>query len=279
MTTPRSILITGCSSGIGLDAARTMAKRGWRVIATARKPADLAMLETGGLEALALDYADEGSVAACAEAVLERLSGAPDAVFHNGAYGQAGALEDITRDLMRQQFEANFLGWHDLTRRLLPAMRARGSGRIVLNSSVLGFAALGFRGPYNASKFALEGWAETLRIELFSSGLKVVVIEPGPITSKFRQNAKARFFATIDPERSAYRDTYRRQIARLESDGKGRFELPASAVTEKLVLACESANPAPVYRVTTPTHIMAFARRLLPSRAFTRFQRSVSERE
>ncbi|MEJ1161893.1 SDR family oxidoreductase [Prosthecomicrobium sp. N25] len=264
--TLRSVLVTGCSSGIGRTAALGLKARGWRVFATARKPEDLAALDRLGLETVHLDYADPASIAAAADAVLARTDGRLDALFNNGAYGQPGALEDLSTDLLRAQFEANLFGWHDLTRRVVPAMRARGSGRIVQCSSILGIVALKYRGAYIASKFALEGLTDTLRQELDGSGIRVSTIRPGPIASRFVEHSMARFHATIDIEGSAHREVYRRRLERMAKGGANRFKLPPEAVLAKLIHALESPNPRPYYAVTTPTVLMGWARRVLPDR-------------
>lgn len=263
--TPRSILITGASTGIGHHAAHALAKRGWTVVAAARKPDDVARLKGEGLHAVHLDHADEASIATAFDETLELTDGKLDTLFNNGAYGQVGALEDVTTDHMRAQFEANFFGLHTLTRQALPVMRAQSSGRIVQCSSVLGFIAAPYRGPYVASKFALEGYTDTLRAEVGRFGIKVVSIQPGPITSAFRANALAVFQRTIDADTSAYADDYTLQLKRLHARGKASFELGPEAVTAVLIKALESPNPKPAYRVTTPTHLMALVRRLLPS--------------
>lgn len=263
---PRSILITGASTGIGHHAAHALAKRGWIVVAAARKPDDVARLKGEGLHAVHLDHADEASITSAFEETLELTGGKLDALFNNGAYGQVGALEDVTTDHMRAQFEANFFGLHTLTRKALPVMRAQGSGRIVQCSSVLGFIAAPYRGPYVASKFALEGYTDTLRAEVGRFGIKVISIQPGPITSRFRANALAVFQHTIDADTSAYADDYTSQLKRLHARGKASFELGPEAVTAVLIKALESPNPKAAYRVTTPTHLMALAKRILPSR-------------
>lgn len=203
----RSLLITGCSSGIGHAAAHAMAARGWRVFATARKEADVARLKGEGLEALALDLDSSASIEAAVADIAERTGGRLTALFNNGAYGQPGAVEDLSRETLRQQLETNLLGTHELTTRVLPMMRAQGHGRIVQNSSVLGFAALPYRGAYICSKFALEGLTDTLRQELSGSGIHVSLIQPGPITSRFRENAHRAFRAHIDTEHSAHAET------------------------------------------------------------------------
>jgi NAD(P)-dependent dehydrogenase (short-subunit alcohol dehydrogenase family) len=212
----RSILITGCSSGIGYTCALGMKSRGWRVIATARKPADLDMLAAEGLETVKLDYTDPASIAACADSVLALTDGKLDALFNNGAYGQPGLVEDLPTDVLRAQFEANFFGWHDLTTRLLPAMHEQRAGRIVQCSSVLGFMAAPYRGAYNASKFALEGLTDTLRLELHGSGIHVSSIQPGPIRSRFTLHALNALKANIDHENSRNKALYQKRIAELE---------------------------------------------------------------
>ncbi|MBL8789756.1 MAG: SDR family NAD(P)-dependent oxidoreductase [Rhizobiales bacterium] len=263
--TQKAILITGCSTGIGLACARGLKQRGCRVLATARTPQDLAMLEREGLEAIALDYRFAESVDACIAEVRQRTDGRLYALFNNGAYGQPGAVEDVTRAVLEEQFAANFFGWHQLTRGCLPMLRANGGGRIVQCSSVLGLLALKYRGPYNASKFALEGLTDTMRLELRGSGIKVVTINPGPITSMFVQNARAAFEKNIDMTHSHYKDDFEKQRRRLDKGGASRFKLPPERVLEKLVIALEKPNPRAHYYVTVPTHVAALMRRLLPS--------------
>ena len=276
----RTILITGCSSGIGLDAARGMKARGWRVFATARKAEDLAALSSiAGVEALFLDYRDAASIEACATRVLAATDGGIEALFNNGAYGQPGAVEDLTPEVLRAQFEANFFGWHDLTRRLIPAMRAAGRGRIIQCSSVLGIAAMKYRGAYTASKFALEGLTDTLRLELRGSGIEVVSIRPGPIATNFVTSSMAAFRANIDIEASAHAEVYRRRLARMARGGASRFKLPASAVVDKLLTALDAPRPRATYRVTTATLLLDVARRILPSNAMSRLAGHLSDRE
>ena len=291
--TARSLLITGCSSGIGYTCALGMKQRGWRVFATARDDADLVLLRQEGLEAVHLDYAQPKSIESCAHAVLGATNGKLLALFNNGAYGQPGAVEDLETDVLRAQFEANVFGWHDLTRRLIPAMRANRAGRIVQCSSVLGLVALKWRGAYTASKFAIEALSDTMRLELEHTGVHISVIEPGPIRSRFQEHGLAHFRANIDIENSVHRQDYARQIARTEALIAGtkwgherpgaqsrsllpRYRLGPDAVLAKLVHALESRNPRPRYHVTAACLAMAAARRILPSRALHRLARSVS---
>ncbi len=264
----RSALVTGCSSGIGLAAARALARRGWRVLATARREDDLARLEAEGLEPLALELADEASVAACAEAALERLGGAPDALVNNAACAIPGAVEDLSRAALRHQLEVNLLGWHDLTRRLLPAMLARGSGRIVQVSSVLGLVAMPWRGAYVASKFALEGLSDVLRQELAGTGVDVVLVEPGPVLTRFRANALAQFRRWIEPAASRHRERYARLEEKLSQEGAVvPFTATAEACAARIVRALEARRPRARYYVTPPTYALAFLRRILPTAA------------
>ncbi len=263
----KSILITGCSSGIGLDAARTLHARGWRVFATCRQQGDCDRLMAEGLESFRLDYADEASIAAAVDTALERTGGTLDALFNNGAFACPGAVEDLPRGALREIFEVNLFGYHDLARRVIPAMRAQGHGRIINCSSVLGLVGMRFRGAYVATKFAMEGLSDVMRIEMQGTGIAVILIEPGPIGTRIRQNAIPHFERWIDWENSARRDEYAALRGRLyEKSGPDRFELPASAVTAKLIRALESARPAPRYFVTTPTYLMNIARRVLPTR-------------
>jgi len=264
--TDRTILITGCSSGIGLAAARVMRARGWRVLSTARREADLERLAAEGFEKLPLELADPASIAACAEAALAKTDGKLFAVFNNAAYGQPGAVEDIRADVLRHQLEVNVIGTHDLTQRVLPAMRRAGRGRIVNCSSVLGLVAAPWRGAYCASKFALEGLSDALRLELKGSGIHVSLIEPGPIRTRFIENAMAAAHAHVDITGSVHRETYARVIAGMERGGKQLFKLEPEAVAAKLVHAIESARPKTRYYVTTPTYVAAYLKRLLPTR-------------
>ena len=274
---PKSILITGCSSGIGLACAIGMKARGWRVFATVRNTQDQARLEALGLEALLMDYRESASVQACAREVSKRTDGKLSALFNNGAYGQPGAVEDLTRAVLEEQFAANFFGWHELTTACLPLLRANGGGRIIQCSSVLGIVAMKWRGAYNASKFAIEGLSDTLRLELRGSGIFVSTIEPGPIATRFVENALAAFDKNIKIETSYYGQAYERQRARLGKGGSNRFKLPPEAVLEKLVHALESPRPKAHYYVTTPTHLMGLARRIMPQRLMDHFVDRMSD--
>ncbi|MCK0140907.1 SDR family NAD(P)-dependent oxidoreductase [Aliiroseovarius sp. F20344] len=266
--TQKSILITGCSSGIGYDAAHTLAKRGWRVFATCRKEEDCERLRGEGLESFLLDHADEASMEAAMDEVLTRTGGTLDALFNNGAYAIPGGVEDLPTDALRTIFESNFFGYHHMTRLVLPIMRAQGHGRVIHNSSVLGFAAMPWRGAYSSTKFALEGLMDTLRLEMRDQPIDIILIEPGPITTKIRENAQPHFERWIDWENSPRRNLYAKLRERLYDDSGelDTFELPASAVTKKLIHALEHPKPKPRYYVTTATYIAGIGRRLLSTR-------------
>jgi NAD(P)-dependent dehydrogenase (short-subunit alcohol dehydrogenase family) len=266
MTRP-TILITGCSSGIGLASARALRDRGWRVFATARTQADLDRLRSAeNLEAVAIELADPASVEACVAGVLDATGGRLDALFNNAAYGQPGALEDVSREALTAQFEANVFGAHHLTRAVIPTMRLQGHGRIVNCSSVLGLIAAPYRGAYCASKFALEALSDTLRLELSGTGIRVVLIEPGPIATKFIDGALAAARRWIDIENSVHQERYHRLISGLEKGGEQTFKLPPEAVAKKLVHAVESPRPKARYYVTLPTYVAVVAKRTLPVR-------------
>lgn len=271
MNAHRSVLITGCSSGIGLAAARALKGRGWRVLGTARKPADLERLgQREGIETLALELSDTASIAACAAEALARTDNHLDALYNNAAYGMMGALEDTTAEQLRAHFEVNVIATHELTRRLVPAMRAQGHGRIVMCSSVLGLVSGPYRGAYAASKFALEALSDALRLELQPAGISVSLLEPGPIESEFLASTLARFRAEVDIEGSAHRDDYRRRLAVMEAGGNSRFKLPPQAVIAKLVHALESPRPRARYRIGLPTQAAALLKRVLPTRMLDR---------
>lgn len=268
MTDQPSILITGCSSGIGLDAAHGLRARGWRVFATCRQEADCDRLRAAGFTSMRLDYADTSSIDGTLAEILAQTGGQLDAVYNNGAFAIPGAVEDLPTDALRSIFEANVFGWHHLTRAVIPVMRQQGHGRIVNCSSVLGLVPYAWRGAYVATKFALEGLTDTLRIEMRDTPLHIVTLEPGPITSDFRKNAVSQFERWIDWRASSRAKQYEdKLLPRLYSDrGPDRFELPAAAVTKKLIHALEHPTPKPRYYVTTPTYVMGAARRVLPTR-------------
>lgn len=277
----KSVLITGCSSGIGYHVAIGLRKRGYRVLATARNLDDVTRLKQEGLESTQLDLDCSASIQQAMDWVEAETDGQLYALFNNGAYGQPGAIEDLSRDLLRQQLETNLLGWHELTCRVLPLMRQQGAGRIIQNSSVLGLITLRFRGAYNTSKFALEGYSDTLRQELDGSGIYVSLIEPGPVTSKFRENAYRAFKENIDIQASPFKTTYEAVEQRLgdNKDSDDIFTLGPEAVLKKVIHALESRKPKPRYYVTFPTYLFGYLRRLLSTRMLDRILLKISKSE
>ncbi|WP_196140855.1 SDR family oxidoreductase [Aliikangiella sp. G2MR2-5] len=266
-----SILITGCSSGIGFHAAIFLQERGYQVFACVRQAADIERLKSLGVNVLLMDLNNTDSIDAAIDTLLVHTGGKLDFLFNNGAYGQPGAVEDIPTEVLRTQFETNVFGWHHLTRRVLKVMREQGHGRIVQNSSVLGFVCMPYRGAYNASKFAIEGLTDTMRLELTGSNIYVSLIEPGPIESRFRANALLAFKANIDWQNSIHHAKYVEEIRRLEKEGPSTtFTLGPEAVTKALLHAMESKVPKARYRVTTPTKIFSFLKRILSSKMLDR---------
>jgi NAD(P)-dependent dehydrogenase (short-subunit alcohol dehydrogenase family) len=271
MTDRPTIIVTGCSSGIGAWCARALLRDGWRVFATVRRVEDLAALENDGIEAFLMDYTKPETISNLAGAVFARTGGRLDALFNNGAYGQAGAVEDLPVEALRLQMETNVIGWHDLTRRVIPAMRAQGHGRIVQCSSILGIVPYRWRGAYNASKFALEGLTLTMRMELEGSGIEVSLIEPGPITSRFTANAVAYIERFIDLKGSVHAKEYERQMRRLKGESApARGKLEPDAVYTALKRALTATRPKPHYIVTQPAKQGALLKKLLPAGLFYR---------
>jgi NAD(P)-dependent dehydrogenase (short-subunit alcohol dehydrogenase family) len=267
-TRPRAILITGCSSGIGYEAARTLAGRGWRVLATARRSDDRDRVARElGVETLPLELSDQASIAACAAEALRLTGNRLDALYNNAAYGLIGAMEDITGEQLRRHLEVNVVGTHELTRRVIPVMRAAGSGRIVNCSSVLGFVSGPYRGPYCASKFALEAMTDAMRYELAGTGIHVSLLEPGPVRTEFLASTLATFRSGIDIDRSPHRAAYEKRLAAMADSKQQRRRLGPEAVVAKLIHALESPRPKARYMVSTATYAASVLKRALPGRA------------
>lgn len=262
----QTILITGCSSGIGYTCAHGLHKLGYTVFATCRDEVDVKRLQSEGLNAHRLDLCESESLHEALKWMLAKTNGRIDILFNNGAYGQPGAVEDLSRNVLREQFETNVFGTQELTNLVLPHMRKQGSGRIIYNSSILGFVAMSYRGAYNASKFAIEGLADTLRLELYGSGIDVILIEPGPIRSEFRKNALAKFLANIDQQNSVHQEIYTKTLQRLQASGDAPFTLGSEAVLEVLIQAIEAKKPKARYGVTFPTKLFAWLKRFLSTK-------------
>lgn len=262
-----NILITGCSSGIGACAAEICQQRGYNVIATVRKTEDAIALQQKGITTTLLELTDSESIQQAVSFALKHFNNKIDALFNNAAFGQPGAVEDLSRDVLRQQFETNVFGTQELTNLIIDHMRKQGSGRIIYNSSVLGFVSMAYRGAYNASKYALEGLADTLRLELHNTNIHISLIEPGPITSHFRANAFIKYQQFIDKNTSPHREVYEVMEQRLTKQGPAApFTLGPEAVVNKLIHAIENKRPKIRYYVTFPTYLFAVLKRLLPHR-------------
>ena len=269
----KTILITGCSSGIGLDTALRFRDMGWQVLATCRQEKDCAELTKQGLISFPLDYENEASIEAGFSKAMQQSGGKIDVLFNNGAYAIPAAVEDVPTAAMRQIFEANFFGWHHLTRLVLPVMLAQGHGRIIQNSSVLGFAAMRMRGAYNATKYAIEGLTDTMRLELVGTGVDMILVEPGPIRTRIRENGYANFKRWITWRGTRLERLYEKTlIPRLAAVNPPRdtFELMPDAVTDAVVHAATSVRPRIRYRITTATKLMALIKRITTSRGFDR---------
>jgi NAD(P)-dependent dehydrogenase (short-subunit alcohol dehydrogenase family) len=263
----KTVLITGCSTGIGYCVAKSLKQRGYRIIATARREESVKTLISEGLESLQLDLSSSDSIQRAYTAVMQLTGGKLYALFNNGAFGLPGAVEDLTRESLKHQFETNVFGWLELTNLVIPHMRKQGFGRIIQNSSVLGIVAMPYRGAYNASKYAIEGLSDTLRLELKGSNIFISLIEPGPIISQFRANAVKAMQQHIDIENSVHREKYLSVLKRLNKEGPAApFTLPPEAVVKRVIMALESKNPEPRYYVTFPTYLFAFLKRILSHR-------------
>jgi NAD(P)-dependent dehydrogenase (short-subunit alcohol dehydrogenase family) len=254
-----NIVITGCSSGIGLETARYLRDRFVTVYPTARKAEDVEKLRTMGFEhAMQLDVTNPEQIAAVIAAVLER-DGQIDAWFNNAGYGQMGAVEDVPLEAMRDQFETNVFGLHECTRQILPVMRRQGYGKIIQHSSVLGLVALPYRGIYNASKYAVEGLTDTLRLELKGTGIYPVLLDTGPIASHFRQTA-IETLRRLNPgsvHAQLYRDTVQGKAKRVP------FGLGPDAVARTVYEILSADTPRPRYYITKATYLLGYAKRIL----------------
>lgn len=260
----KAVLITGCSTGIGRHIAQALHNKGYQVFASARKQSDVEKLTQLGLRCLQLDTADSESIQIATKTLLKETNGKLYALINNAGFGQPGAVEDLSRETLRNQFETNLFGVIELTNQLLPTMLNQGSGRIIQISSVLGFVAMPFRGAYISSKFALEGISDTLRLELKNTNIFISLVEPGPIASRFRENSLALFNKNIDSTNSRFHKDYEATIARLEKEGHAvPFTLEPQAVTTKVLAALNSTNPKPRYYVTFPTYLFAYLKRTL----------------
>ncbi|MDX1294751.1 MAG: SDR family NAD(P)-dependent oxidoreductase [Sulfurimonadaceae bacterium] len=260
------MLNTGCSDwGICKATAHALKERGYRVFATARQEKDVDQLKSEGFEAYYLDVTDYDSMESVLNAIMEKTGNTLDALFNNAGYGQPGAVEDIPTWALREQFETNVFGLHELTRRVIPIMRKQGHGRIIQHSSVLGIISLRFRGAYNASKYAIEGLCDTLRLELMGEDIHISTLNTGPVRSKFRENATRMFLDNIDMEQSIYKDEYESEVLKRKDkkEEDDLFTKNADVVIERVIHALESKKPKPRYYITGATYLLGTFKRLL----------------
>jgi len=279
----KSILITGCSSGIGLATAKFLSRNGWDVYATCRKIKDVKKLNNLGIRCFQLDYTSEKSIDQALQEILKQTSGSLSAIFNNGAFALPGALEDIPSNGMKEIFEANFFGWHYLIKKVLPVMRAQGFGRIIQCSSILGFITLAYRGPYNSTKWALEAYSDTLRLELEGTGIKIISIRPGPINTLIRKNSIINFNKWVDWKNSKLKKLYEEKlIPSLVNDNENNqfnnfFELQGEDVAKVVLVSLETKNPKFIYNVTIPTKFMGFMIRFLSKKLLHKLLLSYSK--
>jgi short-subunit dehydrogenase len=260
----QNILITGCSSGIGLATAIMLKENGYKVYTTARKKQDVKHLKAQGFCAYKLDVTKPKHITKVLNDILVQ-EGHLDAVFNNAGFGQPGAIEDVSTQVLKEQFETNVFGLHEVTLQCMKIFREQGHGKLIQHSSVLGFISLKFRGAYNASKYAIEGLSDTLRQELIGSNITLSIINTGPVTSKFRENALIKFKQNIDINNSFFAPTYNNELkVRLENDKDNTpFNLPATSVAKVVLRIMQSSKPKPRYYVTGATHLLGFFKRVL----------------
>lgn len=297
-TNNQSILITGCSSGIGLSTAIDLAKLGYRVFATCRSQTDVERLHNqyksehynlkNNLTFLQLDVTDSSSIQRALDEILLETNGRLDALFNNAGIAVPGAVEDLTKEAMEQQFATNVFGLLELTNKVIPIMREQGNGKIIVVSSILGFISMRYRGAYISSKFALEGLFNTLRLELRDSPIKVSIIQPGPITSNFRTNAYNNYIkdkTDKEVETSVHFEEYKhlqKKFAASIENKKSKpdlFELPPEAVSKKVLKILQSRNPRARYSVTVPTYLFRFLVRILPTSILDKLLYKISQVE
>jgi short-subunit dehydrogenase len=256
-----NILITGCSSGIGKETAYYLKEKGYRVFATARDEDDVKKLIQQGFEAFELDVTKPKTIKKTLKQILELTNGTLDVVFNNAGYGQPGALEDISTEVLKEQFETNVFGLHEVTKQVLPIMKKQGYGKIIQHSSVLGLISLQLRGAYNASKYAIEGLTDTLRLELKNTNIDVTLLNTGPVTSNFRKNAIKKAKKNLDIDNSRFKEQYHEAL----QDNKSQvpFNLPAVEVAKVVEKIITSSKVKPRYYITKATYILGFAKRIL----------------
>jgi len=256
-----NIVITGCSTGIGLETVKYLRHKGIKVYPTARAQKDVEMLISLGFDnAMQLDVTKPRQIEEVITHVLAKESKI-DVWFNNAGYGQAGAIEDIKTDILKEQFETNVFGLHECTRQIIPVMREQGHGKIIQHSSVLGLISLFGRGAYNASKYAIEGLTDTLRLELEGTNIHAVLLNTGPITSNFRITAMKKLQENVDIKNSVFQKEYEKNL-----QGKHKkvpFNEEADAVASIVHKIIRTEKPKPRYYITKATYILGYMKRIV----------------
>jgi len=260
-----TVLVTGASSGIGEETAKGLLEAGYIVYAGARRVDAMRPLEASGARLLSLDVTDDASMSAAVQAIL-RETGRIDVLVNNAGYGSFGALEDVPLHEARRQFEVNIFGLARLTQLVLPTMRAQRAGRIVNVSSVSGKIGEPFGSWYHASKHALEGLSDSLRMELRPFGIDVVIIEPG--STRTAWGGIARDSLTRHSGAGPYRDAARVHVQMMASISQGSLPKPPSNVAATIVKAVRSRRPKTRYPTGGGARIALFLRRTLSDRGF-----------
>ncbi|CAA6822326.1 MAG: Putative NAD(P)-dependent oxidoreductase EC-YbbO [uncultured Sulfurovum sp.] len=257
----QNIVITGCSTGIGLATAEYLKEQGYKVYPTVKNEKDLAFLKQMGFNnVMKLDVRKSTEISEVINTVLNE-DGKIDCWFNNAGFGQAGAVEDIQTAILKEQFETNVFGLHECTRQIIPIMRKQGHGKIIQHSSVLGLISLFGRGAYNASKYAIEGLTDTLRLELKDSNIYPVLLNTGPITSSFRKTAMQKLEKNVAIHDSIFSDYYAKNLSAEKSKVPFNEEaISVAKVVHKIILA---NKPKPRYYITKATYLLGYAKRIL----------------
>lgn len=274
MRLPQVLLVTGCSSGIGLATAREASRRGHRVYASSRRPEGLReLLDSSDARPIRLDVTERGAAGKVVAEILAE-EGRLDALVNNAGYGQYGAIEDVLEEDWRRQYDVVVFGALEAIRAALPAMRRARRGTIVNVSSVGGRVSIPFAAPYCSSKHALEAISDSLRVEVAPFGVRVVVVEPGPIETNFGKRAREEVSAILH-RAGPYSPLYAGAERAMDTDFQ-KGKLPPEPVARVIVDAIEADRPRTRYAVTSMARLLIPLRRFLPDRFFdAAFRRSL----
>ena len=263
------VLITGCSTGIGYETAKYLTQKNFNIITSCRKKVDVERLSKEFKHSIHLDISSSISIKKSFIVIKKIIKkNKIYGIFCNAGYGQWGAVEDLNINLIKKQFETNIFGHIELINLFIPYMRKQNEGRIIFNSSVLGLVSFPYCSAYNATKFAMEAFASSLRLELLNTNIKVSLIEPGPIISKFNINV-LKHFKKININDSVHKRKYYKFIKYFNKENN-KFALPSLSVAKKVYIALKSNKPKSQYYVTLPTYILSYSR-ILPNSIFEKF--------